>query len=218
MAIRISTVSKLDGIKSWSLEARTTCPGATRFNPETQTQDLVPVCAGCYAVGGNYRFPNVKAPRLENQQDWKRPEWVTDMVAALESEQYFRWFDSGDMYDTRLAWKIYDVIRLTPNTQHWLPTRMHKFIKFADVLNEIGFLPNVALRFSSDDIGEFDPTMHGSVVYDPSKGVPAGTTPCRAYENGGKCSGCRLCFSPLRQTIAYPAHGRVMLAQIRKAA
>jgi site-specific DNA-cytosine methylase len=28
MTIRISTTSKLDGIRSWSLEALTTCPGS----------------------------------------------------------------------------------------------------------------------------------------------------------------------------------------------
>lgn len=214
MSIRISTVSKLDGIKSWSLEARTTCPGS--LNKEGS---LVPACAGCYAAYGNYRYPNVRAPRLENREDWKRPEWVTEMVAALQNEKYFRWFDSGDMYDTRLAWKIYDVMRLTPNVKHWLPTRMHKFDKFESVLWEIDSLPNVMVRFSSDSIdGEFDLIIHGSVIYDPNKGPPTNATPCRAYQNDGKCNGCRACWDKNVQTIAYPAHGRVMLSQIKKRA
>lgn len=218
MAIRISTVSKLDGIKSWSLEARATCPGSTQYDPETKTRNLVPACAGCYAAYGNYRYPNVRAPREENRTDWTRPEWVADMVAALESERYFRWFDSGDMYDLRLAWKIYDVIRLTRHVKHWLPTRMGKFGKFKEVLAYIQFLPNAMVRFSSDSVsGEFDPTVHGSVIYDPNKGPPAGATPCRAYQNEGKCSGCRACWDPTVKVIAYPAHGRVMLSQIKKA-
>lgn len=215
MTIRISTVSKLDGIKSWSLEARSTCPGSTQYDPETDTHNLVPACAGCYAAYGNYRYPNVRAPRLENRTDWTRPEWVADMVAALETERYFRWFDSGDMYDLRLANKIYSVMQQTPHVKHWLPTRMGKFQKFQTVIKAMRDLPNVMVRFSSDSVnGEYDPAIHGSVIY--SGTVPDGATPCRAYQNEGKCSGCRACWDKTVQTIAYPAHGRVMLSQIKR--
>jgi hypothetical protein len=95
--------------RSWSLEALTTCPASKKSNGE-----LVDACKGCYATTGNYRFPNVKAPRLENQQDWKRSEWVADMVDQLDNDRYFRWFDSGDMYSLRLAFKIYEVMKLHP--------------------------------------------------------------------------------------------------------
>jgi hypothetical protein len=212
--IHLSKTSKLDGIKSWSLIARDTCPGS--INPETN--ELVPACAGCYAAYGNYRYPNVRTPREQNRDDWKRDEWVADMVAALESESHFRWFDSGDMYALALAQKILEVMRRTPATKHWLPTRMYKFEKFRAVINQMQGLPNVSVRFSSDSTdGTFAPE-HGSTIYNPENPAPAGTTPCRAYENGGKCSGCRACWDKTVQTIAYPAHGRVMLAQIKKAA
>lgn len=79
MAINISKTSKLDGVRSWSLQARETCPGAI----DQATGDLVPACAGCYAVGGNYRFANVKTPREQNREDWKRDDWVNDMIRAL---------------------------------------------------------------------------------------------------------------------------------------
>lgn len=55
MAIRISQTSKLKA-RSWSLEARTTCPGSIGADGE-----LVDACKGCYAASGNYRFKNVKA-------------------------------------------------------------------------------------------------------------------------------------------------------------
>lgn len=211
--IHLSKTSKLDGIKSWSLIARDTCPGSLGADGL-----LVPACAGCYAAGGNYRYPNVKAPREANREDWERDGWEDDMVAALEYEEYFRWFDSGDMYALRLANKILAVMRRTPNTKHWLPTRMHKFDKFAGVLSAMKALPNVSVRFSSDAVdGTFQPE-HGSVIYDSTKSVPAGTSPCGAYKNEGKCSGCRACWDKSVAVIAYPAHGRVMLAQIKKAA
>ena len=96
--IRLSKTSKLDGILSWSLQALDTCPASKKNNGE-----LVDACKGCYATTGNYNYPNVKAPRIENKEDWKRDTWVNDMVLALDSSRYFRWFDSGDMYDIRLA-------------------------------------------------------------------------------------------------------------------
>ena len=96
--IKLSKTSKLDGIQSWSLNALETCQGSIG-----KDGNLVPACQGCYATTGNYRFPNVRAPRDFNKEDWKRDAWVSDMVMALDSSRYFRLFDSGDMYDLRLA-------------------------------------------------------------------------------------------------------------------
>jgi len=91
--VKISVTSKLDGIKSWSLQALDTCPASKNADGT-----LVDACKGCYATTGNYNYPNVKAPRAHNREDWQRLEWVDDMVKALQDSRYFRWFDSGDMY------------------------------------------------------------------------------------------------------------------------
>jgi len=109
--IKLSKTSKLDGILSWSLQAIDTCPGSSDGNG-----GLVPACQGCYATTGNYRFANVKKPREFNREDWKRDTWVSDMVQALDSSRYFRWFDSGDMYDLGLAIKILAVMQKTPHS------------------------------------------------------------------------------------------------------
>ena len=77
-AVKLSITSKLDGIRSWSLNALDTCPGSIE-SPGV----LVDACKGCYATTGNYRFPNVKAPRNHNKLDWQRMNWVDDMVQAL---------------------------------------------------------------------------------------------------------------------------------------
>lgn len=209
--IKISVTSKLDGIRSWSLQALDTCPGSL-----AAPGVLVDACSGCYATTGNYRYPNVKAPRISNQSDWQRFDWVSDMVKALENDRFFRWFDSGDMYTLGLAEKILDVMRLTPWCKHWLPTRMHKFPKFALVLKTMGELPNVSVRFSSDSInGEFTKGLHGSVIVaDPTQTTKAMTL-CRAYENAGKCSGCRACWDKKVKVIAYPAHGQKMQKVIK---
>ena len=206
MSVKISVTSKLDGIRSWSLQALTTCPGSI-----SSPGVLVDACKGCYATTGNYRFPNVKAPREHNRLDWQRMGWVDDMVAELDSDRYFRFFDSGDMYSLALAEKILEVMVRTPWVKHWLPTRMHKFPKFAMVLAEMQALENVMVRPSSDSIvGEFLPGTHGSVIVPDDRVNPALVKLCEAYKNGGKCSGCRACYDKTIPVIAYPAHGRSM--------
>jgi hypothetical protein len=211
MTIRISTTSKLDGIRSWSLQALDTCPGSKNADGS-----LVDACSGCYATTGNYRYPNVKAPRLENREDWQRLEWVDDMVKALQNDRYFRWFDSGDMYAIGLAEKILEVMKRTPWVSHWLPTRMHKFPKFRIVLTDMQALDNVMVRFSSDSIrGEFVQGLHGSVIIPTSEHATDKMTLCKAYANAGKCSGCRACYDKSVDLIAYPAHGVKMSKVIK---
>jgi hypothetical protein len=214
--IKISVTSKLDGIRSWSLQALDTCPGSIA-SPGV----LVDACKGCYATTGNYRYPNVKAPRISNQSDWQRMGWVSDMVEALQNDRYFRWFDSGDMYTLGLAEKMLEVMRLTPWCKHWLPTRMHKFPKFSIVLQNMAALPNVSVRFSSDSVnGEFTKGLHRSVIVADSTQITKVMTLCKAYENLGKCNGCRACWDKKVKVIAYPAHGQKMhkVIQILKAA
>lgn len=214
--IKISVTSKLDGIRSWSLQALDTCPGSI-----SSPGVLVDACKGCYATTGNYRYPNVKAPRISNQSDWQRMGWVSDMVESLQNDRYFRWFDSGDMYTLGLAEKMLEIMRMTPWCKHWLPTRMHKFPKFALVLQNMASLPNVSVRFSSDSVnGQFTKGLHGSVIVSDSTQHTKAMTLCRAYENAGKCSGCRACWDKKVKIIAYPAHGQKMqkVIQILKAA
>jgi hypothetical protein len=209
--MKISVTSKLDGIRSWSLQALDTCPGSIASPGE-----LVDACKGCYATTGNYRFANVKAPRAHNKEDWARLEWVDDMVQELNKDRFFRWFDSGDMYALGLAEKMLEVMKRTPWVQHWLPTRMHKFPKFALVLQQMAALPNVSVRFSSDSVtGDYTKKLHGSVIIPTAADVKKGMTLCRAYENAGKCSGCRACYDKKVKVIAYPAHGVSMHKVIR---
>lgn len=207
--IKLSKTSKLDGILSWSLQAIDTCPGSSDGNG-----GLVPACQGCYATTGNYRFANVKKPREFNREDWKRDTWVSDMVQALDSSRYFRWFDSGDMYDLSLAIKILAVMQKTPHCKHWLPTRMYKFIKFQHTIDSMMALSNVVVRFSSDSVnGDIIPGQTTSTIF--SDTVPAGAVECQAYQHDGKCNGCRACYDKDVKVIAYKAHG-IKMAKVIK--
>lgn len=213
---KLSVTSKLDGIPSWSLEAVRTCPGAHEGG------ELVEVCQGCYARGGNYRFPAVKDAREVNRQAWKDPGFVATMIRRIQPHAYFRWFDSGDIYTYKLALKIQAIIAGTPGTQHWLPTRSHKFPKLRRVIQAIGVLPNAVVRCSGDRVHEApNPAdyTHQSVVYVPGheETLAAGTHPCPAYKSQpAACNGCRACWDPSVPAIAYPAHGQKMKPIIRR--
>lgn len=208
--LKLSKASKMP-CRSWSLQALDTCPAS-----KNSDGTLVDACKGCYATTGNYRFPNVKAPREHNREDWKREDWVQDMVSELDNDRYFRWFDSGDMYDLRLAEKILAVMVQTPWVKHWLPTRMHKFPKFAQVIADMESLPNVVVRLSSDSIqGETIQGATTSTIIPVDDDIQyASYTICKAYTRDGKCGSCRACWSKDTSVIAYPAHGKTMLKLI----
>lgn len=204
--LKLSKTSKLDNIMSWSLAALDTCPGSVKADGT-----LVDACSGCYATTGFYNFGGTKALRVDNKQDWKRDGFVNDFISALKKQKYFRWFDSGDLYSVQLAEKIYQIMVDTPHVQHWLPTRMAKFTKFADILAKMSALPNVKVRFSSDSItGEYTAGVHGSVIIPSADQADDHVTVCRAYEHDGKCNGCRACYAKDVDVIAYPQHGKKM--------
>ena len=209
--VKLSKTSKL-GTFSWSLQALETCPGSVGKDGQ-----LVAACSGCYATTGMYNFPGVKAPRAANKEDWQRDEWVTDMVAALKKQTHFRWFDSGDMYSLGLAEKMLAVMTATPNTRHWLPTRMYKFPKFAAVLDAMQQLPNVMVRFSSDAVDGTFESYHGSTIIPAGAPVPEGVKVCTAPEQDGKCLSCRACYNKDVAVIGYVAHGKKMAKVIRLA-
>ena len=207
---KLSKASKMP-CRSWSLQALDTCPASIGADGE-----LVDACKGCYATDGNYRFSNVKAPRLHNREDWQQSDWVDAMVAELDNDRYFRWFDSGDMYSLKLAEKIYAVMVATPWTRHWLPTRMHKFAKFADILAKMEALPNVVVRLSSDSInGDIIAGNTTSTIIPTISHRKPKMTICEAYEREGKCATCRACWDKDVAVVAYVAHGRKMAKQIK---
>ena len=207
---RFSKPSKMP-CRSWSLQALDTCPASKKPDGE-----LVDACKGCYATTGFYAMGSVKAPREHNREDWKHSDWADVMAAELDNDRYFRWFDSGDLYSLALAEKVLEVMRRTPWCNHWLPTRMHKFEKFRPVLAEMEKLPNVVVRLSSDSVtGE---TVQGAatsstIIPTVSHSLPSMSV-CEAYDRGGKCASCRLCWSKDVAVVAYPAHGKKMIKHI----
>jgi Gene product 88 len=207
---KVSKTSKL-GTLSWSLQAVETCPGAVGADGQ-----LVPACSGCYATTGCYNFPDTKKVRADNKTAWQEADWVAVMTKALQKQKYFRFFDSGDMYSIGLAEKIYELAKGLPNTKFWIPTRMQKFSKFANIINRLQDLPNVMVRFSSDAVdGTYTKGVHGSTILPEASMADSNTFVCNAPSQGGKCLDCRACYSKDIPVIGYIAHGKKMAKVIR---
>lgn len=209
MSIRLSSPGKMP-CRSWSLPALSTCPGAIGEDGKP-----VPACSRCYALQGRYLFGSVRDVREHNRDDWQRTGWVADMVAAIGSEPFFRWFDSGDVYHPVLALKILQVMRQTPETRHWLPTRARKDPDILPVLEQMASLPNVVVRHSADAIdGNADDVAafatFSSIAATPEQlasKVGRGKVVCQSSKRGGKCGPCRACWSPKVAEVTYPLHG-----------
>lgn len=210
--VHLSKAGKMP-CRSWSLQAGSTCPGS--IHPKTKQP--VPVCAGCYAKLGYYNYPNVKTPRENNRLDWVKSDWVDRMIAELNNDRYFRWFDSGDIYHPKLAEKIYLVMKATPWVNHWLPTKSYKIAKIKPWLTKMKRLPNVMVRYSSNSIAGKYTREHGSTVI-PSIDYATKAHVCQSYMNNGKCGSCRTCWDKNVPVVAYITHGVVLKAKLNKAA
>ena len=156
------------------------------------------VCASCYALKGNYtRYKAIKAAQYVRLDSLKHPLWTAAMVAQVKRQKYFRWHDAGDVQDLDHLNKIFEVCRLTPNTNHWMPTRE------AWVKDHLPRSPkNLVIRFSPPMINQRAPESwpNSSMVIDK------GYHTCPAPSQGGQCGDCRQCWDPKIKVVSYGKH------------
>ena len=156
------------------------------------------VCAGCYALKGRYRFPNVREAMDRRLAALKDPRWVDAMVTLVKGQPWFRWHDSGDIQSPEHLKNIFEVCNRTPETRHWMPTREVKFLKLMDP----DVVPkNLIIRISSHMIDQ-GPVKHWPWT---STVVTSGKT-CPAAEQGNKCKECRACWDRSVKNVAYGKH------------
>ena len=160
------------------------------------------VCAGCYAMKGRYRFPNVKDALNRRLNSLTHPKWISAMAFLIthysKKQPWFRWHDSGDLQGIDHLKNIFMVCNLTSWIQHWMPTREVKILK--GIQPEI--VPkNLIIRVSSHMIDQAPVNFwpHTSTV------VRAGKT-CPAQEQGNECGSCRQFGNKDISNVAYPLH------------
>ena len=157
------------------------------------------VCAGCYAMKGNYtRYPAIKAAQYRRLDAIKNPLWVQAMAAKIKRQKWFRWHDAGDIQSAEHLQKIFEVCKLTPDTQHWMPTREAQFLK--DV-NPEEVPENLIIRMSSHMIDQ------GPVSFWPwTSTVGSKSRTCPAPDQGNSCGDCRACWDRNTPNIEYGKH------------
>ena len=153
-------------------------------------------CYGCYAMKGNYtRYPAIKAAQYRRLDAIKNPLWVAAMVAVIKRQKWFRWHDAGDVQDQQHLQKIFEICRLTPETNHWLPTRE------AWIKDHLDSKPdNLVIRFSPPMVGQRNDSWPNSSMV-----VETGAT-CPAPAQGGKCGSCRQCWDSSIKVVSYGKH------------
>ena len=157
------------------------------------------VCAGCYAMKGNYtRYPAIKAAQYRRLDAIKHPLWVEAMAAKIKRQKWFRWHDAGDIQSADHLKKIFEVCKLTPDTKHWMPTREAQFLK--DV-NPEEVPENLIIRMSSHMIDQ------GPVSFWPwTSTVGSKSRTCPAPDQGNSCGDCRACWDRNTPNIEYGKH------------
>jgi hypothetical protein len=155
-------------------------------------------CFGCYALKGNYtRYPAIKKAQYRRLASLVHDSWVTAMVAQVKRQRWFRWHDAGDVQSVDHMKKIFEVCRLTPATNHWLPTQERRYLPL-----EGSTVPdNLVIRLSGSKIDGPQPSCwpHTSSV------VTKGAT-CPAPAQGGKCKECRMCWTKSIKNVSYGKH------------
>jgi len=158
------------------------------------------VCASCYALKGNYtRYPAIKAAQYVRLEALKDQRWIAAMVAQIIGQKFFRWHDAGDIQDLEHLNKIFQVCKLTPETQHWMPTREAQFLK--EIQPEV--VPeNLIIRMSSHMVDQ------GPVKFWPwTSTVTSGQeASCPAPKQGGQCKSCRQCWTRSVPNVSYGKH------------
>jgi hypothetical protein len=156
------------------------------------------VCHGCYALKGRYRFPNVQAALNRRLKSLDHPDWIRAMVVLIDKAPFFRWHDSGDLQGPEHLKNIFEVCKLTPSTQHWLPTREAGMLKLMDP----DIVPtNLIIRLSGHMVDG-----NNSKFWPWTSSVSSQAKTCPALDQGNSCRDCRACWDRSVNNVTYPKH------------
>lgn len=164
------------------------------------------ICSDCYAMKGMYYMHNVQKAerrRFDNLNHWLWVEAMAYLILTVPKSQrdYFRWHDSGDIQDLGHLIRIVEVCEMTPEVQHYMPTRERATV--LSYLRNFGdFPPNLCVRLSAAMIDG-----KPSSVPVPTSTVHKDDTPigfiCPAPSTEGKCADCRACWDNSVKNVSY---------------
>jgi len=206
----LSNPSKMPG-KAFGLPAAgAACPVGAKLAKVPGT-----VCYGCYATKGMYGFGTVKraqarrfkAVKAALASADKRAQWIEAMTTLVGRQTWFRWHDSGDVFSLEYLRLIVDVVKATPNTHHWLPTR--ELLTVRQYQREHGAFPsNLTVRLSLPRVDATLDEAHkvGAFYGLTTSMVTTGAPSCPAPKQGNACGDCRACWDPQVTNVSYHKH------------
>jgi hypothetical protein len=111
---------------------------------------------------------------------------------------FFRWHDSGDLQSLDHLKKIFEVCKLTPGIQHWLPTREASIISCIQA-DEVP--KNLIIRLSAHKVDG-----KAATFWPWTSTVVTSEKTCPAAEQDNKCKDCRACWDRNIPNVAYGKH------------
>lgn len=166
------------------------------------------ICSICYALKGRYVFGVVEQALERRFSKLSHPKWVQAMaflISHVEKSGFFRWHDSGDVQSLAHLKRIVAVCKLTPNVQHWLPTREYGIV--SRYIRTLGAFPdNLTVRLSAYMIDGPPPNHLAKSLGLTTSGVWKDGFTCPAYSQGNKCLDCRACWDKKYANVNYKAH------------
>ena len=203
--MKVSEAKKITG----SMTRTSKMPGLSYSLPAWECQvgaklRKVPgsVCAGCYALKGNYtRYPAIKAAQYYRLQSLRNPQWTEAMVTQIKRQKFFRWHDAGDLQGVWHLKNIMEVCKQTPSTKHWLPTRE---VKYTSLMDPAVVPTNLKIIISDHMIDQATPVKSWPFSSGVSSSKKLAT--CPAPSQGGKCGSCRACWDRGVTRVVYGKH------------
>ena len=193
----LSQTSKMP-CKSWGISAKACKTGGKLAKVEGT------VCHGCYALKGAYVWPVVEKAHAKRLEAIYTAGWVDAMVTAINGDEYFRWFDSGDIQSMRMLKNIVKIAVEVTTTTFWLPTKENKMV--ASYLKKHGAFPNnLIVRVSAPMIDGQPPKRFELTSTVHKVDAPIGHE-CNAHNQDNKCMDCRACWNPSIKNISYKYH------------
>ena len=177
-------------------------------------------CSECYALKNLFKLfkKTISPAQYARFESLTNEEWAPAMAYLINRycEHHFRWHSAGEIQDIIHLQKICHVAELTPQIEHWLPSREYKII--LDHENIYGPPPpNLIIRRSGHMIDGGRPfplskRIPMSAIHRHKQPDPAAYI-CPAKNQGGHCDGrsrgginCRECWNPNQLLISYPYH------------
>jgi len=164
------------------------------------------ICSKCFGFRGWYPKRKVVRDAMEKRfKSLTKPKWVEAMITLVGKAEYFRWHDVGDLQGMWYLEKICRVVRASPKTRHWLPTKEYgivkQYIKSGNKIPE-----NLTIRLSTFKEDERPPISLAKKLGIQVAGASETNFTCPVSTQGNKCRDCRMCWDKSVFEIIYKTH------------